>query len=117
MLSETGTLALKITTEYFLSRYIFKNCMFLTRDFSVYCRTSELEDLLTKNVSKESVIFDGKVIKKSAMKDIDRLEPIGQILEADDSPAKQPVCSLNIIFINNSEEISVQSYEKVENME
>ena len=72
--------------------------MFFTKEVSLYCRTSELEDLLTKNVSKESVIFDGKVIKKSAMKDIDRLEPIGQILEADDSHAKQPVCSLNIIF-------------------
>ena len=86
------------TAEYFLSRCIFKNCMFFTKEVSLYCRTSELEDLLTKNVSKESVIFDGKVIKKSAMKDIDRLEPIGQILEADDSHAKQPVCSLNIIF-------------------
>ena len=41
-------------------------------------------------------------MKKSAMKDIDRLEPIGQILEADDSSSKQLVCTITTLLINMS---------------
>ena len=51
------------------------------------------------------MIFDGRVIKKSAMKDIDRLEPIGQILEAEDSHTKHSVghsTQLNGYSENNS---------------
>ena len=40
-------------------------------------------------------------MKKSAMKDIDRLEPIGQILEADDSSTKQMVCTITNTFYQN----------------